>query len=78
MPQLTIGQKVLYRGALGTNIPRLCTITGKGEKNDRTVYDNSLGHWGYAYQYELVLVQAAHISAPPSPSPKGNDRHDSR
>lgn len=58
MPDFTIGQKVLYRGAWGTNNPRLCTITGKGEKNDRTVYDNDLGHWGYAYQYEPVTVQA--------------------
>lgn len=54
MSNFTIGQKVLYRGAWGTYSPRLCTITGKGEKNDCTVYENDLGQWGYAYQYEPV------------------------
>lgn len=54
MTEFTIGQKVLYRGAWGTNLPRVCTITGRGVEAGRVVYDNSLGHWGYAYQYEPV------------------------
>lgn len=58
MPDFTIGQRVLYRGAWGTAKPKMCTITGRGVETGRVVYDNDLGHWGYAYQYEAVRETA--------------------
>lgn len=47
-----IGDSVFYLGAWGTESAQPCTITAIGEKNGTLVYDNSLGHWGYAYQYQ--------------------------
>lgn len=52
--ELPVGTLVSYRGGWGNRPPVLCTITGQGEKNGKTVYDNSLGHWGYRDQYEKV------------------------
>jgi hypothetical protein len=49
-----IGQWVRYRGAWGRYTAKPCTITGIGEKNGKTVYDNSLSKWGYEDQYEAV------------------------
>lgn len=48
-----IGDAVFYQGTWGREAPRACTITGIGEKNNETVYDNNLGRWGYADQYRL-------------------------
>ena len=45
-----IGDIALYRG-IG-QVPRLCRIIGKGEEIGAVVYDNDLGKWGYAEQYE--------------------------
>lgn len=61
MTEFTIGQKVLYHGAWGTNLPRPCTITGQGIEAGRVVYDNSLGKWGYAYQYQ-PLTNGDHVN----------------
>lgn len=45
-----IGDQVLYR-VWGSFKHLPCTITGIGVKHGETVYDNSLGHWGYINQY---------------------------
>lgn len=52
MPIYAVGESVIYRGAWGNDDPEPCTITDVGEKNGRTVYGNSLNHWGYSDQYE--------------------------
>jgi hypothetical protein len=52
------GDRVLYSGAWGSHAPQPGKITGKGEKNGRTVYDvdldNGNSHWGYADQFTAV------------------------
>ena len=47
-----IGERVIYKGGWGMDAPVVCKCTGAGMKNGRPVYDNDLGHWGYADQYE--------------------------
>ncbi len=51
--KLNVGDKALYRGAFGVTFPVPCEIIGIGEKNGRVVYDNDLGRWGYADQYDV-------------------------
>ena len=50
-----IGDRVLYRGSWGQYKPQPCIVTGVGEKNGRTIYDNDLNRWGYTDQYEPDL-----------------------
>jgi hypothetical protein len=54
-PTLFIGDRVLYAGAWGTGDPRPGTITGRGEKNGKPVFDvqldNGANHWGHADQF---------------------------
>jgi hypothetical protein len=50
-----IGARVHYAGAWGTKFSQPGTVTGRGEKNGRTVLDVHLDtgadHWGYLDQF---------------------------
>lgn len=49
-----IGTVVMWRGGFGTDEPKLATIIGHGEKNDKPVYDLDNGHWCYQDQLSPV------------------------
>jgi hypothetical protein len=54
---MEIGTRVIYFGNFGNGDGQPGTITGKGEKNGREVYDVTLEdgdtRWGYADQFEV-------------------------
>lgn len=57
-PVMTIGTRVLYRGAWGTEAARPGVITSEGAMHKgRLAYDVKLddgaSHWGYEYQFEV-------------------------
>ncbi len=66
MATFKIGDRALYAGAWGLHPPRQCRITGIGENKGRLVYDNNLGHWGYAEQYTPVTEADALLSSKPA------------
>ena len=75
VPQFQPGDRALYAGAWGTDAPRPCVITGRGEKHGKPVYDCRLDpcgsddphHWGYAEQFkplrQFALADAFEIIA---------------
>ena len=52
--EFKIGQRVMWRGSWGTDPAKPATITGKGTKNGRPVYDLDNGHWCYENQLETT------------------------
>ena len=49
------GARVEYCPAFGTQPAVVVTIEGRGEKNDRPVYDLDNGHWAYESQIIRVI-----------------------
>ena len=47
-----VGQKVMWRGAWGTEPPKPAVVVDTGEKNGEPVYDLDNGRWAYEYQLE--------------------------
>lgn len=45
-----IGDRVMWRGAWGRDLPKLAVITGQGEENGHLVYDLDNNHWCYEHQ----------------------------
>jgi hypothetical protein len=59
--QYEIGQRVIWRGGWGTQVPKEAKIVGTGEKNQKPVYDLDNGHWAYEYQLENLNVSLQHL-----------------
>ena len=49
-----VGQRVMWRGAWGTEPPKPATVVDTGEKNGEPVYDLDNGRWAYEYQLDEV------------------------
>jgi hypothetical protein len=55
MQQFKIGERVMWSGAFGRQMPKPATIVDNtGEKNDEVVYDLDNGHWAYGYQLQPI------------------------
>lgn len=60
--EFEVGETVVYTGG-SFKQGVVCTITGMDVEAGAVVYDNSLGHWGYGYQYRRCATQEAALGS---------------